>query len=187
MVEVMLGWGNRMIWKTVPLGVVFGASALCAQQRPPIIDMHLHAGPIDAQGPPPIAVCAPVEAFPHWDPAQPYGMTFGALTKDPPCANPLWSPETDEELYAQTLAVMERHNVVGVLSGTPEIVSQWRSGAPNRFIAGLGFQIGRNDISVDSLRRLHDSGNVAVLAEVTNQYAGIAPDDPRMEPYWGAC
>jgi hypothetical protein len=23
-----------------------------------------------------------------------------------------------------------------------------------------------------------------VLGEVTNQYLGITPDDPRMEPYW---
>ena len=161
-----------------------GGTALGAQQRAPIIDMHVHASPVDAQGPPPIAICAPFDEFPYWDPAEPYTTTFGALMTDPPCENPIWSPETDEELYVQTVAAMERHNVVGVLSGTPELVSQWRAGAPDRFIPGLGFRLGRDDISVDSLRSLYESGNVAVLAEVTNQYSGIAPDDPRMEPYW---
>lgn len=172
------------MWKTVVVWLFLGGTALCAQQHPPIIDMHVHAGPIDGQGPPPIAICAPIEEFPHWDPAEPYAKTFGALTTDPPCENPIWSPDTDEELFIQTVEVMERHNVVGVLSGTPELVTQWRNGAPDRFIPGLGFRLGRDGISVDSLRRLHESGEVAVLAEVTNQYAGIAPDDPRMEPYW---
>lgn len=31
---------------------------------------------------------------------------------------------------------------------------------------------------------MHARGELQVLAEVTNQYAGIPPDDPRMEPYW---
>jgi predicted TIM-barrel fold metal-dependent hydrolase len=31
---------------------------------------------------------------------------------------------------------------------------------------------------------MHAAGRLDVLAEVTNQYAGIEPDDPRMEPYW---
>jgi predicted TIM-barrel fold metal-dependent hydrolase len=34
------------------------------------------------------------------------------------------------------------------------------------------------------LRALHNAGRLAVLAEIMNQYAGIAPDDERMEPYW---
>ena len=29
-----------------------------------------------------------------------------------------------------------------------------------------------------------EAERVEVLAEVTNQYSGVAPDDPRMEPYW---
>jgi predicted TIM-barrel fold metal-dependent hydrolase len=56
--------------------------------------------------------------------------------------------------------------------------------APGRFHAGLGFRLGRDAISPDSLRALHAAGRLAVLAEVSNQYAGIAPDDPRMTPYW---
>jgi predicted TIM-barrel fold metal-dependent hydrolase len=34
------------------------------------------------------------------------------------------------------------------------------------------------------MRQLFERGDFAVLGEVSNQYAGIAPDDERMEPYW---
>ena len=68
---------------------------LSAQTRLPIIDMHLHALAANAQGPPPVAVCTPIDPFPAWDPAQPYGATFMAMLKKPPCADPTWSPMTD--------------------------------------------------------------------------------------------
>mgnify|MGYP005621206529 CR=1 FL=1 len=106
------------------------------------------------------------------------------MLKQPPCDDPVWSPMTDEALMNQTLEVMERHNVFGVLSGTSERVATWMAAAPGRFFAGLGFRLDRGSPSPDSLRALHAEGRLAVLAEVTNQYAGIAPDDERMEPYW---
>jgi uncharacterized protein len=31
---------------------------------------------------------------------------------------------------------------------------------------------------------MHARGELQVLGEITNQYVGIVPDDPRMEPYW---
>jgi len=38
-------------------------------QRPyPVIDVHLHAFPADAQGPPPLAMCKPMNPFPARDP-----------------------------------------------------------------------------------------------------------------------
>ena len=161
------------------------AASPLALAQDPILDMHLHALAADAQGPPPLAICAPFEDFPTWDPAEPYGATFMAMMKQPTCADPVWSPETDEEVMRQTIEVMERRNIVGVLSGTPERVATWMEAAPERFIPGLGFNVGRDAaLTPDSLRRLVESGTVEVLAEVTNQYAGIAPDDERMEPYW---
>ena len=163
--------------------VLFAAPSQ-AQERLPVIDMHLHAYAADAQGPPPVAICTPIDTFPAWDPAQPYGATFMAMLKQPPCDDPVWSPLTDEALMNETLEVLERRNVFGVLSGTPDRVATWMSAAPGRFFAGLEFQIGRNDLSPDSMRTLHSNGRLAVLAEVTNQYAGIAPDDQRMESFW---
>ena len=84
----------------------------------------------------------------------------------------------------QTLEILERRNIIGVLSGTPDRVAMWRTAAPSRVIPGLIFQLGRDDPSPDSVRALHASGALSVFGEVTNQYIGIAPNDERMEPYW---
>jgi uncharacterized protein len=154
-----------------------------AQERLPVIDMHLHALAADSQGPPPLGICTPLgPSFPAWDPAEPYGTVFLQLLKNPPCDDPVWSPETDEELMRQTIDMLERHNIYGVLSGTPERVATWKEAAPGRFYPGLGFQLNPNSFSPDALREMFMNGNLAVLAEVTNQYLGIAPDDERMQP-----
>ncbi len=155
-----------------------------AQERMPIIDMHMHALAADQQGPPPVAICSPFEQFPAWDPARPYGELWLDMLKNPPCADPIWSPKTDEELMDRTLEVMNKYNVIGVLSGTPHRVEAWMDAEPNRFYAGLGFQLGPDSYTPDSLRALHAAGQLNVLAEITNQYIGMDPSDERMEPYW---
>jgi hypothetical protein len=161
------------------------AAPAAAQERPPILDMHLHALPADFEGPPPLGMCTPIDPMPAWDPAMPYPEVFLRLFKNPPCEDPVWSPETDEELMTRTLAVMERRNVIGVVSGPLAFVTKWRAAAPDRLIPGLLFNVARDTaITPDSLRSLIESGTIRVLGEVTNQYSGIAPDDPRMEPYW---
>ena len=161
------------------------AVPVAGQRRPPILDVHLHALPADAQGPPPLAMCTPLGTFRAWDPATPYVPLMRSF-EQPPCDDPVWSPETDDELMRRTLAVMERRNVVGVLSGSPERVADWMAAAPGRFMPGILFNPGnpRYAVSVDSLRALHAAGRLDVLGELTNQYAGVAPDDPLMEPYW---
>jgi predicted TIM-barrel fold metal-dependent hydrolase len=156
-----------------------------AQERLPIIDMHLHARAADAYGPPPVAICVPLlPHIPPHDPKREWGEVWAALGKTPPCPYPLWSPSTDEALMKQTIAILERRNVIGVVDGTSERVRQWSEAAPGRFIPGLMFTLGDGVVSPDSLRRLVATGAVKVLAEVGNQYAGIPPDDVRMEPYW---
>lgn len=92
---------------------------------------------------------------------------------------------------------MERHNVIGVLGGSPELVRAWMAAAPGRFLAGLDIRFDRvtgtmsapvppgappRPLSLDEIRELHAAGKLAVLGELTNQYAGIAPDDARLEP-----
>jgi predicted TIM-barrel fold metal-dependent hydrolase len=156
-----------------------------AQQREPIIDVHMHALAADAQGPPPLAMCTPAPEYPAWDPATPYGDLFIAKSKKPACADPIWSPATDDELMHQTLAIVERRNIIGVLSGPAVRVAAWVKANPRRFIRGLVFQLSDKDtLSPAALRAMHAKGELQVLGEVTNQYAGIQPDDPRMEPYW---
>ncbi len=170
---------------TIPcIFLVLLAAAAHAQEHLPIIDMHLHALAADAQGPPPVAICTPIDPFPSWDPAIPYGATFVEMLKEPPCDNAVWSPMTDEALMIQTIEVMERRNIFGVLSGAQDRVATWMAAAPGRFFAGLGFRLGNDSPSPDALRALHMADRLAVFAEITNQYAGITPDDKRMEPYW---
>jgi predicted TIM-barrel fold metal-dependent hydrolase len=165
---------------SLALPLAYGA----AEGRLPILDMHLHALAADAQGPPPLAMCTPIPSFPAWDPKQPYAGVLTAMFKSPPCEDPVWSPKTDAEVLSQTLAIMERRNIIGVLSGPLERMAAWRATGSKRFIPGLMFQLGKDTPTPDFLRRMHERGDLAVLGEVTNQYAGIAPDDARMEPYW---
>jgi uncharacterized protein len=169
---------------TVAVITLTGLTILGQQRALPIIDMHQHASAADSQGPPPLAMCTPITAWPAWDPARPYRLTV-LDPKQPGCADPILSPMTDTEVMTQTIAAAERRNIYGVLSGTPERVETWRRAAPGRFLPGVDFQLGQtNTLTVDALRDLHAKGRLAVLAEITNQYAGIRPDDPRMEPYW---
>ncbi|HJR61010.1 MAG TPA: amidohydrolase family protein [Vicinamibacterales bacterium] len=170
--------------------IVLAACAFCAhavaafQPRPlPVIDMHLHALAADEQGPPPVAVCLGLTGLPAWDQRSGWAEQFIGWMKKPPCRDAVWSPATDDGLRTETVKILNRRNIIGVLSGTPERVARWRDDAPDRIIAGLGFQIGRDAITTDDMRALHARGRLEVLAEVTNQYAGIAADDPRFEPY----
>ncbi|MDJ0759001.1 MAG: amidohydrolase family protein [Woeseiaceae bacterium] len=161
------------------------SSIVAAEDRLPIIDMHMHAfGARDMGPPPPLAMCTPMKS-PAWDPAQPYGTQWVAMAKEPPCDDPIWSPETDEEVVSRTIEIMERRNIYGVLSGTPGRVKAWRDAAPGRFYQGIGFQIGGpREYPVETLKKLHEAGKLDVFAEIVNQYMGIEPDDERMDAYW---
>lgn len=181
--------------KLVILLCVFSMSAIQSpsQKRLPIIDMHMHARKADQYGPPPVPMCAPVEKMPLWNQTESWEES---LAKSPICKNAVWSPKTDAEVMNQTIAVMKKNNIIGMLSGKPDLVKKWMDAAPGRFIPGLDFRLDRatvtaagdadknNPMSPDEMRAFYKSGGFAVLGEVLNQYAGIAPDDERMEPYW---
>ena len=53
--------------------------SLRAQTREPVIDVHMHALAANAQGPPPLGMCTPIDPFPAWDQRLPYGAAFQAL------------------------------------------------------------------------------------------------------------
>src|SRR5262245_6493737 len=92
-------------------------------QRPLIIDMHMHAFSfnVDVGAPPPVALCFPLMPHvPPFDPRQTWKEVWTAFLKTPPCPDPIWSPATDKALIEQTVAILERRNVLGVLSGSPE-------------------------------------------------------------------
>ena len=136
--------------------------AQSSNQPQPIIDVHLHAyRPADWNGPSP----NPVTGKP--------------------------GPATAEEHMRQTLAAMERYNVVkAIVSGPVEVVEQWRTAAPGRILASPLFGrpnvdfYGRPLPEIDELRSLFKSGRLSAIGEVVAQYEGLSPSDPALEPYF---
>ena len=169
--------------------VLLLGTPVAAQERAPIIDMHLHAAQLDPAPPPPIALCTPLDPpAPLWDQRRPFAEVWGSMLKSPPCDDPVWSPTTDEAVMNGTVEVMERLNVFGVLGGMgyerSPVIDAWLAAAPERFIAGSRCVPTMPDCSVDYIRELHATGRLEVLAEIYTLLGGIAPDDERLEPYW---
>ena len=100
----------------------------------PIVDMHLHA----SERPVPWAVCIPwILQVPEIDPKRTWKEAWDAVAANPPCSNPIRPVPDAREAMEQTIAVVNRRNIVGVLSGGPEQVRQWREAAPDRFVPAL--------------------------------------------------
>ena len=101
--------------------------------------MHMHAMEAHAQGPPPVGLCPErIDGFSREEPGRPWPDTFLGGFKKPPCAKPIWSPMTDEELMARTFDVMQRRNVYGVTSGPR--TDLWKQATPDRIIPSLDFR-----------------------------------------------
>lgn len=171
-----------------------GAKPQASSERPPIIDVHLHAPRVAefgvGAGPPP-TVCASNEnlVWHAWDPLKPFTIEGSGLS----CAGAqLSASATDEDLMRQTLAVLERYNIRAVTSSDSlDDVSRWRAAAPARIIPATNFRAPDRDSSgrpsyrePAELRQLAAHGKVEVFAEFGPQYDGLSPADPRWEPYF---
>jgi hypothetical protein len=127
------------------------------QERPPIIDVHLHAYGAD-------------ERWTHPVP-------------NPRTGRPM-SATTEQAHMEATLAEMKKYNIVkGVVSNDYQAVMRWRAAAPDRIMASYAFD-DPSAPDLEFLRREHAAGRLMALGEVATQYEGIAPDDPRMERHW---
>lgn len=98
---------------------------------------------------------------------------------------------SDEAVMRDTLAVMERRNIIGMVSGEPHLMAVWKAAGADRIIPGLDLRLGVDAgtahvaaRSPEEVKRLFEAGDFKVLGEVMAQYEGVAPDDPRLEPYW---
>jgi predicted TIM-barrel fold metal-dependent hydrolase len=132
----------------------------------PIIDMHMHTYQWNKYG----------------DPPQP-----NLITGNVPEAR------SDQEAINAYLAEMDRYNIVlAVGSGELEIVNAMQSQAQDRFLGGIEFPRYTAPVNnrqeywpeVHELRQLYESGQLQVMGEITAQYAGVAPNDPRLESYY---
>ncbi len=147
-----------------------------AEEQAPVIDMHLHAVPVDGQGPPPQAICAPFASWPWRDPRLTPEQFAAFMFKEGRwCEKPLWSPLTDAENLERTLEILRRRNVRGAVSGNSAILDRWLQAEPRRlWRAECG--------PVPELRQAIDSGKVQFVAECAPQYEGTSPDEPGLEP-----
>lgn len=152
-----------------------------SQDKPlPVIDMHLHAVPVDMNGPPPVAMCAPPSETPTWNQSKSWGEEMVTWVKNPDCNNAIWSPETNEALMQETLKVLKEKNVYGVTSGP--FLDDYLKNGKNHIIPSLLFGMD-NTTTPEELKKRLSSGKYKVFGEVTIQYDGLAPNDPAFEPY----
>jgi len=94
------------------------------------------------------------------------------------------TPKNANELLAATVRALDRFGVVrAVASGPIELVRRLRHADSLRIIPGLSTDW-VSETSSDSVTALVRRGEVLVLGEITAQYAGIAPDDPKLESLW---
>lgn len=143
--------------------VATAPATVLAQERPPVIDMHMHADlpphHVDAGAP---AVCRPA-----------------------PCDVGGRATASHAETMEKTLAAMDRYNIVrAFLSGVdPKIVQQWVAAAPGRFIpAPFILQPGKP--AAQALARDYEEGRFRGMGEIATQLTGVPPNDPALDAYY---
>jgi uncharacterized protein len=145
----------------------------------PVIDMHLHAFPMEL--PPGVPTCPGDQdvTIPTIDPRD--ELDFSKFVT---CERPIFAPANDAALRDGSIAALRKHDVRRAMTEGPvELVADWRSKAPDVIVPGVAFGK-RTDKSIEELRRLHAAGQLAVLGEVYIQYRGHRADDERYEPYF---
>lgn len=143
---------------TTTFFIIFSGMSLFGQERLPIIDMHLHSH----------EAWIPTSTDSSWIPLY------------------LSMPDTDESLLRETMAALEKFNIVkAVTSGNRETVVRWRAFDAERIIPALKLNdLPQDSAFLDELRSQVLDGEVSVLGELQPQYLGYGPDDKRFEPYF---
>lgn len=108
-----------------------------------------------------------------------------------PARNPITgtpSPATtDQQMITETLKEMDKNNITQALidnAGGLETLGKWVETAPTRFIPSIN--LGGNPItpSIKQVRELLENGSIKAIGEICTQYYGIAPNDPKLDPYY---
>ena len=124
------------------------------KERFPIIDVHVHA--------------------------------YSALKGENPSWFPLdlYAPKTDEELMNENLKRFKQFNIVKVVAFGNKIET-WKDAAPELILTGWQNSIaGNTDKHLAALKKDIIDGRIDVIGEILAQYAGLAPNDPMLEPYY---
>jgi hypothetical protein len=117
------------------------------KNRPPIIDVHMHAYAKD-------------ERWTH--------KVANPLSGQPMTA-------TTEKAHMQaTFAEMKKYNIVkAVVSNDYQVVLRWKAALPNHIIPSYGFD-DPSSPDLEFLRREHAAGRLMALGEIGAQYGGVA-------------
>ena len=150
----------------VLLSLLLCPTAVGAQPTLPIIDMHLHVRKADYMGPEPPPMCTPFSGMPLWDNRQP--IEDGLAFSSPPCANPIPAETSDEQVMRDTFAVMEKLNIIGMVSGEPHLVSRSKTAAPERIIVATPV------ISKESLDLLSQRVDQVVFLNVPDWFEAVS-------------
>ena len=126
------------------------AAQRVSTQRPPIIDMHIHALP----------------------------LTYGGGPIGPNPITGKSAPPSDEEVMRQTFIIFERFNIVKAFTSGPlEYIRHWTAANPDRILPSLHLDQtlpcqtwGRPSSPIEA-------GRLIGLGEVGAQYMGMLPSD----------
>ncbi|MGH7695020.1 MAG: amidohydrolase family protein [Gemmatimonadaceae bacterium] len=166
----------------VALGVIFAAGSARAQSRPPIIDMHLHAHRLaDYGGGRPVCTSNRDITFFGVDPRD--GITGEGVRKAKQCASLVPAAASDEANLREALASLRRHNIYAVTTGPLDLVRQWHRAALDRVIPAHAFG-DADSTRPEEFRKLVETGELALFAEVSPQYDGLSLDHASFEPYF---
>lgn len=132
------------------------------QERPPVIDMHMHIGaPLN------LPAGAPAPCLPQ------------------PCVGKGKATATPSENLEKTLEMMDRYNIVkGFLSDLDlDQLREWSEAAPGRFILSP-FIHEPSKADQSGIRKGLETKRLAGIGEIGSQLVGIAPNDSSLEPYF---
>jgi uncharacterized protein len=128
-----------------------------AQQREPIIDVHLHS-------------------YDRWSPV---GRDTAWYPKQ------FKMPANSEELMKQSLQALREYNIVkAFVSGSPQIVDKWKAADPDHLIEGYQLSVVPGPAMIEQLRERIKAGKLKVFAELSIQYAGVSPADSSMTAFY---
>jgi hypothetical protein len=129
----------------------------------PVIDMQLHAWPLGEDGPPdaPKNLAAMQETLARLDK---FNIVLAA-TSGPEAFLTAWSAENSERLLVGP--------IFPCIEGLNPTWHQYRC-----------FEDGGDFPDINWLEEKYSSNEYGIMGELYNQYAGIAYDDPRMDPYY---
>jgi predicted TIM-barrel fold metal-dependent hydrolase len=163
------------------------AQAITAQERGPIIDVHVHSADIVETflpAGPPHHFCH--DPFEFGDPtAQPMKRAKPSLDDFIVCrGKAMKSPMTNAEFRDQILAEFKKYNIVLGYNSDSNLtrMDEWAKKSPARLVPAA--LVMKGNWSPEETRRLVEQGKIKVIGEIAVQYNGLGPDDPSLDPYY---